>query len=408
METAPTQFRNEMRMIGQSYPAEWRTTADPESGRTLRRLTAGAHHNYPLYYFIPSIPPENDCLIFHSERSGWVQLHKLDLSSGAITQLSAGETRDAGWAIWCEPRLRGIYNHLSALNGVRREVYYFQDEVVMATHIDTLANRVVHAMPRRIAIGQTGFAPDGRHFAFIHADRALFTRAIADRESTLNMGRPFDHNAWRERVPCTIGVINTESGAYHDVIELDYHVHHVFFIANDRLLVNHTRGHNGMWTVRLDGSDVRTLRGRTEHGDICHQIITDRGIYYESNSHTGGKREVWYGLYDLATDQWEEIQLPGLGYVHTGNDPAGRFLFVENQDGTKGHQLLSIHHPQDPARYRLNTLRTLTPIIRGQRFHAHPFLGPERRWLYFTEVVDGFSHVSALNVGDLVDLDEYW
>ncbi|MEM7128143.1 MAG: hypothetical protein AAF702_17555 [Chloroflexota bacterium] len=401
----PLPFASE---IGQTYPAEWTTETDLESERALRRLTSGDHNNYPLYYFIPSIPPENDCIIFHSERTGWVQLYKLDLATGVITQLSAGRTRDAGWAIWCEPRLRGIYNHLSALNGVRREVYYFQDEALLSTHIDSLENRVVHSIPGRISIGQTGFSPDGRHFAFIHSDREHFARAIADRESTINMGQPFSHEAWRETVPCTIGVIHTETGAYQDVIQLDYHVHHVFFIANDRLLINHTQGQNGMWTVMLDGSDVQALRGHTERGDICHQIITERGIYFESNVHSAENREVWYGLYDLASDTWNEVQLPGLGYVHTGNDPAGRFLFVENQDGTKGHQLLSIHHPHDSEKYRLNTLRTLTPIIRGQRFHAHPFLGPDRQWLYFTEVVDGFSHVSALDVSDLVDLDEYW
>lgn len=394
--------------VGQIFPAEWKTERDLENRRTLRRLTTGPHNNYPLYYFIPSIPPQNDCLIFHSERTGWVQLFKLDLQSGQITQLSDGHTRDAGWAIWCEPRLGGIYNHLSALNGMRREVYYFQDEEVRCTHLDTLENRRVHAMPGRISIGQTGFSPDGRRFAFIHADRAHFVQAIADRESTLNMQRPFSHESWREGVPVTVGVLDTESGAYQDVIQLDFHVHHVFFIANDRLLINHTRGHNGMWTVNLDGSQVQTLRGRTEHGDICHQITTERGIYYESNLWEAGERQVWYGLYDLATDSWDEVQLPGLGYVHTGNDPAGRFLFVENQDGTKGHQLLSIHHPHDPERYRLNLLHTLAPIIRGQRFHAHPFLGPDRQWLYFTEVVDGFSQVSALDVADLVDLDEYW
>ena len=60
---------------------------------------------------------------------------------------------------------------------------------------------------------------------------------------------------------------------------------------------------------------------------------------------------------------------------------------------------------QQPDKYEL---RTLQPIIRGQRYHAHPFLGPERRWLYYTEVIDGYAQVCALEVADLVDLDEYW
>lgn len=49
----------------------------------------------------------------------------------------------------------------------------------------------------------------------------------------------------------------------------------------------------------------------------------------------------------------------------------------------------------------MEVLRELTPIVRGQRYHAHPFLGPERRWLYFVEVVDGYSQVCALDVSDL-------
>jgi len=53
-------------------------------------------------------------------------------------------------------------------------------------------------------------------------------------------------------------------------------------------------------------------------------------------------------------------------------------------------------------------LKTLTPIQQGQRFHAHPFLSPSRAQLFFTEVLDGFSQVCALDVSGLVDLDEYW
>ena len=394
--------------IGQSHPAEWSTETDPQTGRTLRRLTSGKHHNYPLYYFIPSITSENDFLIFHGERSSFVQLYRLDLRSGEITQLTDGQTRDAGWSIWCEPRLRGIYNHLSALNTTKREVYYFQDEELRSTDIDGLENRVIHQMPGRVSIGQTGFSPDGRYFAFIHADKGLFQKAIADRESLLNMKQAFDHDEWRNKVPCVIGRVDTNTGEYKDVLELDYHVHHVFFISNDRLLINHTQYHNGMWTVNIDGSNIQTLRGRTEHGDVCHQIMTERGLFYEANILKDSHREVWFGRYDLATDTWDEVKLPGLGYVHTGNDPEGKFLFVENQQGSERHQLLSVHYPHHPDKYELKLLKELSPIVKGQRFHAHPFLGPDRKWLYFTEVLDGYSQISALDVRDLVDRDEYW
>jgi hypothetical protein len=387
--------------IGTLHPPEWKNTTDPQTGRTLRQFTSAATNNYPLYYFIDTITPDGGALIFHSERTGWVQLYKLDLESGEIVQLSDGRARDAGWAIWCEHHLRGIYNHLAALNGVRREVYYFQDEDLLSTHVDTLENCVVHAMPGRISIGQSGFSPDGRLYAFIHADRDQFIQAIADREALQNMGKPVNHEAWREQIPVVIGLIDTVTGAYRDVMTVPFHVHHVFFISNDRLLVNHTLGENGMWTVDIDGSNARTLRSSSEgHGAVCHQVITDNGLFYEANETVDGERRVWIGRYDLGNDTFQEVRLPDVGYVHTGRDPAGLATFYENQQGSQGHQLLWVHDPfgSDP---RVEVLRELAPIIRGQRYHAHPFLSPDRRRLFFTEVVDGFSQIRALDVADL-------
>lgn len=396
--------------IGDVHPPEIKRITDPEAGRSITQYTAANANNYPLYYFIPSHTADGRYVCFHSERSDYVQLYRLDTQSGEIVQLTDGRTRESGWAIWCQPHLRGIYNHLSALNTVTDDAFYFQDEEIRSTNLRTLESRHVCDIPGRISIGQTGFSPDGKAFAFVHADRDHFTRAFSDREALINMKR-FDwaggHQAWRNGVPCTISLVDTETGAIRDVIDLDYHVHHVFYLDADRLLVNHPKDTHGMWIVNLDGTGVRTLRPEDEHGAIVHQVVTEDGIYYEACKRFDGHRENWFGRYDVDTDTWDEVQLPGLGYVHTGFDPAGRFLFFENDDG-ETHQLLSAHFPHDPDRYELRVLKTLTPIQHGQRFHAHPFLSPDRRQLFYTEVLDGFSQVCALDVSDLVDLDEYW
>lgn len=395
--------------IGDTYQDEVPHFEDPESGRTVVQHTSAPANSYPLYYFIPSHTADGRFLVVHSERTGWVQLYRLDPESGELVQLTEGTTRDAGWGIWCEYHLRGIYNHLSSINQVRDEVYYFQDDEVRCTHVQTIGNRRVHTLPGRIPIGQTGFSPDGRSFAFIHADANMFRREMADREALSNMkqwGRADDHTAWRNRVPTTISVIDTETGACRDVIELDYHVHHVFFLDNERLLVNHPRNHAGMWTVRLDGSEVRTLRPPDDHGMICHQVVTEAGIYYEANAHHDGIHTVWYGRYDPSTDTHDEVQLPGMAYVHTGFDPAGRFLFYENSGDT--HEIASVHFPRHPDRFRLNVLRRLSRIPHGQRYHAHPFLNPQRDRMFFTDLIDGYSQVCSMDVSDLVDLPEYW
>ncbi len=406
----PGSRKNCIMAIGDKYPTEWRTFSDPETGRIIKQLTTGRHSNYPLYYFIPSITSDNRYLVFHSERTGWVQLFRLDLISGKIVQLTDGRTQHSGWAIWCLPHLRGIYNHLSSLNQPLNEVYYFQDEQLRCVHLHTLEDRLILELPNRISIGQTGFSPDGRHFAFIHADRNLFTQKFAEREALLNMGQ-FNwemHDAWRNQVPSTISVIDTANGALKDIIALDFHVHHIFFIDNTRMLVNHVRDDSGMWTVDFDGN-TRTLRPRDGHGVVCHQVSTARGIYYEANQKENNQHNVYVGRYDLQTDHFDEVKLPpNMGYVHTGFDPAGRFLFYESQTATD-HQLFSLHFPHDSEHFQIRRLRTIPLALSGgQRTHAHPFLSPDRSQLFYTEIIDGFSQICAMDIADLVDLNEYW
>jgi hypothetical protein len=198
------------------------------------------------------------------------------------------------------------------------------------------------------------------------------------------------------------GLIDTVTGGYRDVMTVPFHVHHVFFISNERLLVNHTQGENGMWTVNIDGSAVQTLRSSADgHGAVCHQVITENGLFYEANETVDGERRVWIGRYDLNNDTFVEERLPNVGYVHTGRDPAGKLRFFENQEGSHRHQLLLVHeqddHEQDDA-IEIEVLRELAPIIRGQRYHAHPFLSPDRQWLFFNEVIDGFSQICALEM----------
>lgn len=388
--------------IGTALPPEMTIFRDPDTGRTVKQFTTAKANSYPLYYFTPSITSDGRYCVIHSERSGWVQLYRMDIETGAMVQLTNGTDRNSGWFIWCEGHLRGIYNHLSALNVVRREVYYFEGEEVRRTHLDTLANRVVLKIPGRISIGQSSFSPDGRSFAFIHAERKHYSGRIADREALMNMRlAPWDHQAWRNTVPATIGLIDTATGRYSEVIRLDYHVHHVIFADNRTLLVNHIRNGDGMWSIDIEGT------GRKDRLTLVHQVVTGRGIYYEDPR--PGPVKNWFGRFDLKTGQREEVPLPAAdGYMHTGLDPAGKFLFFENHGKT--HELVSLHFPLLKDRTAFRVIRKIAPYpgTGGQRFHAHPFLSPDRKWMFHTAVTDGYAQVCAVNVEDLVDLDEYW
>jgi hypothetical protein len=397
-------------MIGDITPAEWSSEIDPLTGRQVRRLTDGRSNSYALYYFVPSVTPDGRFLVFHGERSGAVQLYRLDLGSGEIGQLTEGHTKDSGWAVWCEWHLDGIYNHLSAIHPVNGEVWYFEDHVIRATNVATFANRLVRRLPSgRMPIGQAAFSPDGRWFGYIHADEARYRALLAQREAETAAGTfhwdPDHHFKFRNAIGSTLAVVDTVTGEERIVAERDYHFHHVLFVDNDTILINHPRECAGMWTIRLDGTGEHHLRPADAPGAhgamINHQVVTARGIAYEAVRYLPEGRETYFGMYDPATHGFSEAPLPADGYVHVGFDPAGRFEFVESAGDR--HELLAVRHVEGGG-LAVDLLRRLeSPAHDDQRHHAHPFLASDRRWLYFTDWSDrGFAQLCALDVADLV------
>ncbi len=375
--------------IGAVLPPELRETRDALTGRRIRQFTAGTGHSYPLYYFTPSITLDGQYMVIHRIQDGWLNLWRLDLRDGTMVQLTDGTTPEAGWAIWGEMDVQGVYDHLSTLNRVTREIWYFDGMGLYATHLDTVRQRQVWDLGDRLCISQNDFSPDGRHFLFVHADRRQYQEAVRlhswDR-----------HEAWRQTVPVEVGVIHVETGTYRTVAQLPIHLHHAVFVDNESFLLNHVPDRLGMWQMRLDGRDLGALRPADGHGSTCHQSVTARGIWYETINWNATPR-TWVGRFDLATGTWREFAVPQDGYVHIGHDPAGEAAFYEI-DGPS-HDLVRVHDPFDQRLRRFEVLCSMAPYpphTGGQRYHAHPFLGPERDWLYHTRVVGGVSQVAAV------------
>ena len=297
---------------------------------------------------------------------------------------------------------------------VNRGAYqgYFQDDEICATGIENFANRRVAMMPDgRMSIGQTDVSPDGSLFAFIHADRDLYVDRLKEREALTAMGQfnwTRDHHArFRNSIPTTLSVLEVKTGEIRDVVTTDFHFHHVLFVDDKTLLLNHPKGCAGMWTVGVDGSDVQHLRPGSADGahgaEVNHQVITRRGIAYEAVTYGAAEQATYYGLYDPATGVFDEGLLPLEGYVHTGFDPAGLFEFVEHAAAQR-HELLAVRHLADRAApLDVAVIRTLhSPDHDQQRHHAHPFLSRDRTQVFFTDWDDtGFGQIFAVGIADL-------
>lgn len=400
-------------MIGDISPAEWIATVDPETGREVVQLTSARANSYPLYYFVPSVTADGRYLVLHSERTGTVQLHRLDLATGELGQLTDGSTWDAGWAVWCVWRLRGIYGHLSALSPVGDEVYYCQDDEIRASSVSTFADRLVARLPEgRMPIAQNAVSPDGRLLAIVHVDAREYTRRLREREVAENMGRfdwGRDHHRWfRNDLETALDVVDTATGELRRVITTDFHFHHVLWVDDRTILVNHPKDVAGMWVVDVDGGNVRHLRPHTHpeaHSAVVnHQVVTAAGIAYEAvDYHDDGTRTNYLGRYHPADDTFTEGRLPVPGYVHVGFDPAGELDLIEHAS-RDGHELLRVLPSETPGGdLRVERIRRLaSPYREEQRSHAHPFLSPDRRWLLWTDwSSDGFSQVFRMSTDSL-------
>lgn len=360
----------------------------------ITHLTRGPDAHYPLYYFVPSHTPDGRYLVLHRERDDEVQLVRLDQETGETRQITRGQSRNCGWQIWDRVDVNGVYDHLSAMSSAHPVLAWFEDSggrpgelEVRLAHVPTLETKRLAALPGRIPVGQPCFSPDGNLFACLHAERERWQAGLAGRDRVLG-----DHERWRQRTPVTCSVFDTRSGNEEYRHDIPFHVHHVLFVDASHLLLNHDRDGNGMWSLSLERGvfSHRSLRPRNRNGRVCHQIVTKRGIFYEAWDRWGDTMPTQGGVLNWPEGDYGETLLPERGYTHTGNDPEGLLRFYEVAG--RRHLLYQLH-----ADNTHTVLAELPPYPHpGQRWHAHPFIGPRRDGICFTLEVEGRSQVARI------------
>jgi hypothetical protein len=374
----------------------------PQAQPSTSVLTAGPAAHYPLYYYVPSITHDGRWMVVHRELDGDVQLARLDLHSGALDVFTRGRGQRCGWAMWCREDTGGIFAHLSCMDPGQGRAFWFEDGPggqgdmeVWAGALSDLSRVRIARLPGRIPVGQSACSPDGRWLALLHAEHDFWRGRIAGRDRVLP-----DHEVWRAGTAVEAGLIDTLTGTYRRVAALDFHVHHVLFADASHLLLNHLPDGNGMWVLPLEGGlrERRVLRPPDDHGRVCHQQVTPRGIFYEVFNAWTGDHPTRAGLCEWPSGRCREFALPLHGYTHIGRDPEGRRWFFEVA-GKEYHYLYSLEG--DLCAGEAPSARILCKLPpypgHGQRYHAHPFLGPDSR-LHFTTVVAGHPQVARLQV----------
>jgi hypothetical protein len=369
-------------------------------GRSAIQLTSGPGFCYPLYYYIPSITRDGRWVIHHRAVDGTVQLHRLDLWTGATEQLTHASSPDTWWRPWCWDAGSGVRDHLSVLDVLHDRVIWFDGGLAQCRDLGSGVTRDLFRLPDdRMPIGQACMSGDGRWFVYIHADRHTYEGIFAD--------DPDYATYWSRRERCRdtrLEAFDPDTGEHRTLLVIASPIHHVLPYDERHLLFCHPTAEEGILLTDTDGGWYTHLRTTGEDGgQVCHFLGTARGVTYEVLKGSGPKRA---GILDPLGRGDFELELPDdMGYIHTGRDPEGLLWLYEGD--APGRHALRFLERHDPARGDVwHSLTDHWPAFGdpdGQKAHHHPQVVLDRRWLLITagDPAIGTNHLFLLDIADL-------
>lgn len=368
----------------------------PASKRLAIQLTVGNATCYPLYYFIDTISKDGRKLVYHRAEAGEVQIHVLDLVSGESRQITHARAPTTCWVPWCVESGRGVLDHRSVLDVRTDRLVYFDGNIVRQVGLDGKEDKELFTIPEdRIPIGQNCMSGDGNWFVYIHHDRDLFAKII---ELGYGQHRHLSRGT-------TLAAFNISTGEQRSLVHINSPLHHVLPLGPEGLVFCHPATEIGMLRTDIQGGWYTHMRTQDEcGGNVCHYLVTQRGIMYEV---LGRKDAVLAGLYNPRSQRRYELRLPSeFGYTHTGRDPEGRLWFFENSSKTHDLRFLVRHDPAGQDTW-LNLTGDWPTYGSRQKSHFHPQVTPDRRWILMTagDPRTETNHLFLLDVSDLPDTD---
>jgi len=368
----------------------------PASKRLAIQLTAGNATCYPLYYFIDTLSKDGRKLVYHRAEAGEVQIHVLDLISGESRQLTHASSPATCWVPWCVESGRGVLDHRSVLDVRTDRLVYFDGNIVRQVGLDGKEDKQLFALPEhRIPIGQNCMSGDGNWFVYIHHDRDLFAKIVE-----LGYG-PHRHLSRGT----TLAAFNISTGEQRSLVHINSPIHHVLPLGAAGLVFCHPATEIGMLLTDIQGGWYTHMRTQDEYGgNVCHYLVTQRGIMYEV---LGRKDAVLAGLYNPRSQGRVEFRLPSeFGYTHTGRDPEGRLWFFENSSKTHDLRFLVRHDPAGQDTW-LNLTGDWPTYGSRQKSHFHPQVTPDRNWILMTagDPRTETNHLFLLDISDLPETE---
>ncbi len=388
--------------VGWSFRSERREIRDSHTGRRLVQLTSGDAFDMPMYYYIPTYDRNGKAIVFqrYDERTGEVQLYKIDVASGETVQLTAAKTPNSLWRPHLQPPGHGVRDLLCAVNVAKNEVIYFDDRSIRAVDLATLADREIGRVPEdRTPSGLTGVSPNGRYFVYPHFNRAWWEANLPPKPQP---------ERWHPR-DSQLDLLDLQTGKVTTLMYVNFWITHANFYDDHRILFCHTAtDYAVLMTDLLHPGQYENIRTHSADGWPNHYNVTNRGVMYEMLNDSKNGQTI-AGIYDPETRARREYRLAlSQGRLHIGRDPEARLWFFETT--VDGKPTIMFYPRLAPG--VLNPGRALmsgdyATFSNNQRSHFHPSVTPDRKHILFTggDARNQTNHLFLLDISDLSDTE---
>ena len=174
--------------VGRDWGVERRSHIDPVTGIPVWTMTANKGVANTLYFHFPNFTHDSKYLLFTSDRTGQIEIFRMDPVTGRIVQLTDG------------PGIGSIHLVPDVVNP--RRVYYMRNDDVIALDVEDFTERKVGTVP---APHQGGY-----HQPTLSGDGKWIT-----------IGRQFAAKTWE------VALMNTATGEYKVLTRPGFRIGHL-------------------------------------------------------------------------------------------------------------------------------------------------------------------------------------
>ena len=347
---------------------------DPLTGARTVQLTAAKCRNHPLYYLTNSFTEDSRSLVFASDRTGKVDLYRVELVDGVITRLTD---------------LEGLQPYSGNLVG--NEIYFSTAGELHALHLGEGTDRVIAERPG-CGFGEVTVSSNGEWAATLVTKSASTGFLIA----------------------------RTDGSESNVILEGTRGIYHPQFHPTDseRLIYSADPPDARMWTVRRDGRDDRCI----------YENAPDEWFVHETFLGQKGQIIVvhWQrGVCEVGLDDGVLRRVADLSCWHIASSPDGSQIVCDTHLPDLGLCLInpmsgdyrtlchpaasnkgSQWHKKTPLSVNQGAPGWATMVEEGtvetaygpQWTHPHPSFSPNGKWVAYTSDVSGWPQAYVVEV----------